>query len=92
MVEMIQTIYGNIDADDMEKIKGYVKEITEHLTQIDDHKAAIKDILSQADEEVDVPKKIISKIAKTYHKNSFDSESTEMKEFEAIFEALFKKS
>ena len=49
---------------------------------------AIKDIIDAATDELNLPKKIIKRMAKTQFKNSFQSEVAESKEFEALFESM----
>lgn len=81
----IQTIFGQLDANQLKTIKDGVKEMSVHFSRIDDEKLALKDIVSSIHDETKVSKKIINRIAKSYHKNSFADEVTQDSEFETLY-------
>jgi hypothetical protein len=54
----------------------------------DSNNAAIKDIVDAAHDDLKIPKKIIKRMAKTQHKNSFQTEVAEYKEYEALYESM----
>ena len=45
-------------------------------------------IVDIANDELKIPKKILKRMAKTQHKNSFQTDVAESKEFEALFESI----
>jgi hypothetical protein len=84
----IQTLFGTYDEKQLKEIKGYIVEVNECLIKIADHQKQIKDIIEQASDATKIPKKILKKMAKTYHKQNFQIEVAETKEFEALFEGI----
>lgn len=84
----VTTLFGEFDDEALKKLKGYVGEAVHHMHKNDSNNAAIKDIVDAAHEELKVPKKIIKRMAKVQHKNSFQTEVAEYKEFEALFESM----
>jgi len=84
----VNTLFGSYDEDDLKKLKGYIDEVVLHMLRNDGNNQAIKDIVDIAHDELKIPKKILKRMAKTQHKNSFQTEVAESKEFEALFESI----
>jgi len=84
----VNTLFGSYDEDDLKKLKGYIDEVVLHMLRNDGNNQAIKDIVDLAHDELKIPKKILKRMAKTQHKNSFQTEVAESKEFEALFESI----
>jgi hypothetical protein len=84
----VNTLFGSFDDDALKKLKGYVDEAVLHMHKNDSTNAAIKDIIELAYDELKIPKKILKRMAKTQHKNSFQTEVAESKEFEALYESM----
>jgi hypothetical protein len=84
----VNTLFGSYDEDDLKKLKGYVDEVVLHMHRNDGNNQAIKDIVDIAHDELKIPKKILKRMAKTQHKNSFQTDVAESKEFEALFESI----
>jgi len=84
----VSTLFGDFDDTKLKQLKGYVDEAVLHMHRNDANNEAIKDIVNVANEELKIPKKIIKRMAKVQHKNSFQTEVAEYKEFEALFESM----
>ena len=84
----VSTLFGDFDDAKLKQLKGYVDEVVLHMNRNQANNEAIKDIVSAANEELKVPKKIIKRMAKTQFKQSFQTEIAEDKEFEALFESM----
>ena len=84
----VNTLFGSYDEDDLKKLKGYIDEVVLHMHKNDGNNQAIKDIVDIAYDELKIPKKILKRMAKTQHKNSFQTDVAESKEFEALFESI----
>jgi len=84
----VNTLFGSFDEEQLKKLKGYIDEVVLHMNRNKSNNEAIKDIIDAATDELNLPKKIIKRMAKTQFKNSFQSEVAESKEFEALFESM----
>jgi hypothetical protein len=84
----VTTLFGEFDDAALKKLKGYVDEAVLHMHKNDSNNAAIKDIVDAAHDDLKIPKKIIKRMAKTQHKNSFQTEVAEYKEYEALYESM----
>jgi hypothetical protein len=87
----IETVFGTLNDADQKTLRDGVKEISIHLKRMDDEKLAIKDIVASVFDEIKVPKKIINRLAKVYHKQSFASVSTEDNEFQTLYSEIIEK-
>jgi len=84
----IETVFGTLDNDQLKTLRDGVKEISVHLSRMDSEKAAIKDIVDSVFDEIKIPKKIINRISKTYHKQNFAEVSVEDNEFASLYSTV----
>lgn len=87
----VATVFGQLDEAQIKTLKDGIKEMSVVLSKIDDEKLALKDVLNSIHDEIKVPKKIINKLAKVYHKKSFAEESTEFNEFESLYTVVVEQ-
>ena len=79
------TLYGSFDENQLKSIRDALNEISNEMVVIDSHKEAIKDVINALYDNFKIPKKVIRRMAKTHHKQSFQEEVTEDNEFEALY-------
>ena len=79
------TLYGSFDENQLKSIHDALSEISNEMTVIDSHKEAIKDVIDALYDNFKIPKKVLRRMAKTHHKQSFQEEVTEDNEFEALY-------
>jgi hypothetical protein len=83
--QTIETVFGTLDDDQLKALRDGVKEISVHLSKIDREREGIKDIVDSLKGELKIPKKIINRIAKTYHKQNFAEVNVEDNEFATLY-------
>lgn len=81
----VTTLYGSFDENQLKSIRDALNEISNEMVVIDSHKDAIKDVINALYDNFKIPKKVIRRMAKTHHKQSFQEEVTEDNEFEALY-------
>lgn len=84
----VDTLYGTFSEADLKGIKDALSEISNEMTIIEGHKEAIGDIVDAIYDKYKLPKKVINRLAKTYHKQTFQEEVQLDNEFEAIYVGL----
>lgn len=84
----IVTQYGTFKEDDLKSIKDALNEISNELNIISQHKDSIKDVINAVYDNYNIPKKVIRRLAKAHHKNSFQEEVAQDNEFESIYIGL----
>jgi len=88
MVDKVQTLYGEFDEKQLKSLKGYIDEIIVCMDRAKSNAQSMNDIISLANDELNVPKKIIKRMAKVQFKQSLPTEIAEFKEFEALIESI----
>ena len=81
----VTTLYGSFNENQLKSIHDALSEISNEMTIIDSHKEAIKDVVDALYDNFKIPKKVLRRMAKTHHKQSFHEEVTEDNEFEALY-------
>ena len=84
----IVTQYGTFKEEDLKSIKEALNEISNELDIISQHKDAIKDVINAVFDNYKIPKKVIRRLAKAHHKNSFQEELAHDSEFETLYIGL----
>jgi hypothetical protein len=75
---------------DKKKIKDALFEISGSMTRIESERELIKDIIDDLVEKFELPKKAVSKIARAYHKQSFNQDVADSEEFQELYSSLLE--
>ena len=76
--------------EDKKKLHAAIVEISNSMTRIEGERDLIKETVKDLSDAYQIPKKTISKIAKTYHKQNFSQAVAENEEFEELYEKITK--
>jgi hypothetical protein len=76
--------------EDIKKFKGAIQEISNSMTRMEAERDLIKEIVKDQSAQLQIPKKIISKIAKTYHRQNLTQEVQDHEEFVELYETVTK--
>ena len=76
-----------IEQDKVE-LKGVLTEISNSLIRVKSEREFIKEAIDAATEKFQMNKKLLRKMAKVYHNNSFTDELMEMEEFQKLYESV----
>lgn len=67
-----------------------LQEISNSLTRIEAERDLIKDVLQRLQDEFEIPKKLGRKLARVYHKRSYEEEVAQQEDFVQIYETVAK--
>jgi uncharacterized protein YqgV (UPF0045/DUF77 family) len=73
---------------DRKKFMNAIKEISNSMIRMEGERDLIKTIVNDQSDEFQIPKKLVSKIAKTYHKQNIADIEAEWDEFMEIYDAI----
>lgn len=76
--------------EDRKKIKDAVQEISNSLTRVEAERDLIREIIKDVSDNHKIPRKIISKIAKTYHKQNLNQEIADHEDFVDLYDTVTK--
>jgi Zn-dependent M32 family carboxypeptidase len=73
---------------DRKKFKDAIQEISNSMLRKEAESDLIRETVKELNAEFQLPKKIINKIAKTYHKQNFSQEQQDNEDFETLYEEV----
>ena len=76
--------------EDRKKILDAVKEISNSLIRMEAERDLIKEIVKEVSDEHQIPRKIVSKIAKTFHRQNLSQEVADHEDFVDLYETVTK--
>lgn len=76
--------------EDKKKLKNAITEISNSMTRMEAERDLIKEIVKEQSDQFQIPKKILAKIAKTYHKQNLTQEVEDHEDFVELYEEVTK--
>jgi hypothetical protein len=80
-------IIPSSDAD-KQRMKGAMDEISQSYSRIEAERDFIKEAIIALEDDVGIPKKYLSKMARIYHKNNVNEVVAEIEDIEALLETI----
>lgn len=75
---------------DREKLFKILKECSDSMTRIAAEKDLIKETVKDICEELQLPKRLVNRMVKVYHKQNYDEEVATHEQFETLYETVVK--
>lgn len=75
---------------DKKKILDAMREISNSMTRISAERDLMKDIVKEVSDNFQIPRKVVNKIARTYHKQNLTQEVQEHEEFVELYDSVTK--
>ncbi len=85
-----QLTINQLSAPDREKLFKIVQECSNSLTRIDGEQDYIREAIAETAKQMQLPKKMVAKLVKVYHKQNFDEEVAVHEQFENLYESVVK--
>ena len=79
-----------LNPEQKKKLQGAIREISASMTRTEAERDLIREIVKEQSAELLIPKKIITKIAKTYHKQNLTQEIEEHEDFVELYDSITK--
>jgi hypothetical protein len=80
----------NLTPEQKKDLQKAVQEISNSMTRMEAERDLIREIVKDQSQTLQIPKKIVSKIAKTYHKQNLAQEVADHEEFVELYESVTK--
>lgn len=88
MTQQTTNIVVPSSPEDRKAIKNALQEISNSLTRIEGERDLIKDILQTVQDNQNIPKKYVRKLAKIYHKQNYNEVQQEQDDLETLYETV----
>jgi hypothetical protein len=83
-----QTLLAN--PADQKKLLDMLREASNSLTRIESERDLIREMKSKVCDELQLEKKVVNRMVKVYHKQTFQEEVAEHEQFETLYESIVK--
>jgi hypothetical protein len=80
----------NLTPEQTKQLRGAIGEISASMTRTEAERDLIREIVKDQSQQLQIPKKIISKIAKTYHKQSLTQDIQDHEDFVELYDKVAK--
>jgi hypothetical protein len=85
-----QLTINQLSQPDREKLFKIIKDCSDSLTRIDGEQDFIRESITETSKQMQLPKKLVAKLVKVYHKQNFDEEVAVHEQFETLYESVIK--
>ena len=85
-----QLTINQLSQPDREKLFKIIRDCSDSLTRIDGEQDFIRESITETSKQMQLPKKLVAKLVKVYHKQNFDEEVAVHEQFETLYESVVK--
>lgn len=82
------TILAN--PEDQKKLLNFLREASNSLTRVEAERSLIRESSKKICDDLQLTKRVVNKMVKVYHKQSFQEEIAEHEQFEHLYESIVK--
>jgi hypothetical protein len=88
----VQQLAVNVLSNDADRQKLFkvVKECSDSMTRIEGENDFIKESIADISKQLQLPKKLVSRLVKVYHKQNYDEEVAVHEQFETLYKTVVK--
>jgi hypothetical protein len=79
-------------SEDKLKLLDALKEISASMTRVEAERDLIKNVKNDICDDLQLNRKVLNKLARTYHKGNYSEEVEMHKDFEELYETVTKKA
>ena len=76
--------------EDRQKLLKVIKECSDSMTRAKSEKDFVREAVAEISEELEVPKRLVNRMVKVYHKQNFDEEVAVQDQFETLYQTVVK--
>jgi len=91
MSKTVVSNFGTFTDKEIDILKKGIKEMSDVFTMQESQKEILKDIINNMYEELKIPKRMIRKMAKTYHDRNYSEVVAENEEFSLLYEGVIEE-
>ena len=75
---------------DRDKLFKIIKECSDSMTRQDAEKDFVRESIAETSKNMQLPKRLVARLVKVYHKQNFDEEVAVHEQFETLYETVVK--
>jgi hypothetical protein len=85
-----QLSVNQLSQPDREKLFKVVKDCSDSMTRIEGENDFIRESIAETAKNMQLPKKLVAKLVRVYHKQNYDEEVAVHEQFENLYETVVK--
>jgi hypothetical protein len=85
-----QLTINQLSEPDRDKLFKVIKECSDSMTRQDAEKDFVRESIADTSKNMQLPKKLVARLVKVYHKQNFDEEVAVHEQFETLYETVVK--
>jgi hypothetical protein len=85
-----QMTINQLSEPDRDKLFKVIKECSDSMTRQDAEKDFVRESIAETSKNMQLPKKLVARLVKVYHKQNFDEEVAVHEQFETLYETVVK--
>ena len=85
-----QLSINQLSQPDREKLFKIVKDCSDSMTRIEGENDFIRESIAETAKNMQLPKKLVAKLVRVYHKQNYDEEVAVHEQFENLYETVVK--
>jgi len=85
-----QLSINQLSQPDREKLFKIVKDCSDSMARIEGENDFIRESIAETAKQMQLPKKLVAKLVRVYHKQNFDEEVAVHEQFENLYETVIK--
>ena len=85
-----QLTINQLSEPDKEKLFKVIKECSDSMTRQDAEKDFVRESIAETSKNMQLPKRLVARLVKVYHKQNFDEEVAVHEQFETLYETVVK--
>jgi hypothetical protein len=85
-----QLTINQLSDPDKEKLFKVIKECSDSMTRQGSEKDFVRESITETAKNMQLPKKLVARLVKVYHKQNFDEEVAVHEQFETLYETVVK--
>jgi hypothetical protein len=85
-----QLSINQLSQPDREKLFKIVKDCSDSLTRIEGENDFIRENITETAKQMQLPKKLVAKLVRVYHKKNYDEEVAVHEQFETLYKTVVK--
>jgi hypothetical protein len=85
-----QLTINQLSEPDRDKLFKVIKECSDSMTRQDAEKDFVRESIAETAKNMQLPKRLVARLVKVYHKQNFDEEVAVHEQFETLYETVVK--
>jgi hypothetical protein len=85
-----QLTINQLSEPDRDKLFKVIKECSDSMTRQDAEKDFVRESIAETSKNMQLPKRLVARLVKVYHKQNFDEEVAVHEQFETLYETVVK--